>query len=83
MTKIISYFMSPASPYTYMGGTRLASIAAESGAEVAIKPIDTGRVMSLTGGLPVAKRHPTRLAYRLVELARWRDHLGLAMNIEE
>jgi 2-hydroxychromene-2-carboxylate isomerase len=82
LAKAVAYYMSPASPYTYMGGPRLLAIAAETGAEVTIKPIDTGRVMALTGGLPVAKRHPTRLAYRLVELARWRDRLDLPMNIE-
>ncbi len=28
------------------------------------------------------KRAPQRQAYRLVELARWRDHLGLPLNLK-
>ena len=82
MVKEILYFMSPSSPYCYMGGPRLAALAARAGARVSIKPIDASVSFPATGGLPVAKRHPSRLAYRLVELARWRDHWGLAMNIE-
>ncbi|MDP6705126.1 MAG: 2-hydroxychromene-2-carboxylate isomerase [Alphaproteobacteria bacterium] len=82
MTKIVTYYLSPASPYCYLGGQRIAQIAAAADTEVAVKPIDTGRVFAATGGLPLPKRHPARRAYRLVELARWRDQLGLAMHIE-
>ena len=35
----------------------------------------------VSGGLPLAKRAPQRQAYRLVELARWRDHLGIPLNL--
>ncbi len=82
MSKTVTYYLSPASPYCYLGGQRIAQIAAAADTEVAVKSIDTGRVFAATGGLPLPKRHPARRAYRLVELARWRDHLGLAMHIE-
>ena len=82
MSKTIIYYMSAASPYCYLGGPRLVEIAAGASAGLVIKPIDTSKSFPATGGLPVKKRHPSRLAYRLVELARWRDHFGLPMNIE-
>ncbi len=83
MSRVLVYYLSPSSPYCYLGGGRLAGIVAETGADLDLKAIDMSRVLPATGGLPVGKRHPARLAYRLVELARWRDHLGLAeMRIE-
>lgn len=82
MSKTVDYYVSLASPYTYMGGTRLPDIAARTGATFVVKPIKAGPLFAATGGLPLPKRHPARRAYRLVELQRWRDHWGLAMNIE-
>jgi carboxymethylenebutenolidase len=32
--------------------------------------------------LPLPKRSPQRQAYRLQELARWRDHLGIPIHIQ-
>jgi 2-hydroxychromene-2-carboxylate isomerase len=43
--------------------------------------VDYGVIFPQSGGLPLAKRAPQRQAYRLVELARWRDFLGLPLNI--
>lgn len=82
MSKRVVYYMSPASPYCYLGAPRLREIAERTGAGLAIKPIDTRRTLPAGGGLPVKQRAPSRQAYRLVELARWRDHLGVPMNIE-
>lgn len=82
MSKTVDYYISLASPYTYMGGKRLAALIAATGATFVVKPVKGGELLPATGGLPVAKRHPARLAYRLVELARWRDHWSLPMNIQ-
>ncbi len=82
MSKTVRVFMTPASPWTYIGGKRLPALAAETGARFEILPVDAGQVFASSGGLPLPKRHPARQAYRLVELARWRDHYGLAMNIQ-
>ena len=79
---IIDYYFSPMSPWTYLGHARFREIARRHGASIAPKPVDYGRIFPLSGGLPVAKRPAQRQAYRLVELARWRDHLGVAMNIQ-
>jgi 2-hydroxychromene-2-carboxylate isomerase len=43
--------------------------------------VDFGRVFPQSGGLPLAKRAPQRQAYRLVELERWRTHLGLPLTL--
>ena len=82
MAKIIDYYFSPMSPWTYLGHARFTEIAHRHGAKVAPKPVDYGRIFPLSGGLPVAKRPPQRQAYRLVELERWRKHLGVPMNIQ-
>lgn len=66
----IEYFFSVLSPFTYLAGTRLEALAARRDAAVAYRPMDVMRVFEATGGLPVAKRHPARLAYRAQELRR-------------
>lgn len=82
MAKSIDYFFTPVSPYAYMGSRRFAAMAERAGAEIAVRPVDYGQIFPKTGGLPLPKRAPARQAYRLVELRRWRDFLGLPMNIE-
>ena len=80
MSKTITYFMSPQSPWTYLGHERLVALAHAKGAQVDIKPVDLGRIFSVSGGLPLSKRAPQRQAYRLLELARTASHLGLPLN---
>ena len=80
--KTIDYYMSPASPWTYLGHARFATIAGKHGAAVNVKPVDFGVIFPQSGGLPLAKRAPQRQAYRLAELKRWRDHLGVPLVIQ-
>lgn len=82
MGKTITYFLTPVSPWAYLGHARLAAMARASDAQVDIKPFDLGRVFSVSGGLPLSKRAPQRQAYRLAELARWSAHLGLPLNAQ-
>jgi 2-hydroxychromene-2-carboxylate isomerase len=82
MPKTIDYFTTPLSPWTYLGHDRFVAIAARHGASVRVLPMDLGKVFPVSGGLPLAKRAPQRQAYRLVELARWRDYLGLPLNLQ-
>jgi 2-hydroxychromene-2-carboxylate isomerase len=82
VAKTIDYYFSPVSPWTYLGHERFREIARKHGATIAVKPVDYGRIFPLSGGLPVAKRPPQRQAYRLVELERWRKHLGVPMNVQ-
>ena len=82
MSKVIDYFFTPASPWSYFGHERLRALAAQHGATVNVKPVDLGKVFPVSGGLPLPKRAPQRQAYRLFELARWRDFLGVPINIQ-
>jgi carboxymethylenebutenolidase len=81
MAKLVDYYFSPMSPWTYLGHARFEQIARKAGADVSVKPVDFGRIFSVSGGLPLAKRAPQRQAYRLVELQRWRDYLRVPLNL--
>jgi len=80
--KVIDYYFSPVSPWTYLGHQRFAEIAAHAGGVVNAKPVDYGVIFPVSGGLPLGKRAPQRQAYRLAELARWRDLLKLPLTIQ-
>ena len=82
MGKSITYFLTPQSPWTYLGHARLVALAKEQGAAIDIRPFDLGRVFSVSGGLPLSKRAPQRQSYRLLEMARWAEHLQLPMNVQ-
>src|SRR5213076_1147433 len=82
MSKHVDYYVSLNSPWTYLGSKRFEAIAARHGADVTIWPVDFGSVFSVSGGLPLPKRAPQRQAYRMMELKRWRDHLGVKITLE-
>jgi len=82
MAKHIDYYVSLNSPWTYLGSKRLEAIAARHGASVTIWPVDFGAVFAVSGGLPLPKRSPQRQAYRMMELKRWRDHLGVPLTLQ-
>ena len=82
MTTTIDYYLAPQSPWTYLGHARFTALAKAARAKVNLLPSDLGRVFPVSGGLPLAKRAPQRQAYRLVELRRFADHLGLPMNLQ-
>jgi len=82
MPKIVDYYFSPMSPWTYLGHLRFAGMLARFGAQVNVKPVDYSRIFPVSGGLPVKQRAPQRQAYRMIELRRWREHLGLPLNLE-
>ena len=82
MLETIDYYFTPQSPWTYLGHARFVATANAAQATVRIFPVDYGRVFAASGGLPLGKRAPQRQAYRLMELARWRDFSGLPMNIQ-
>lgn len=82
MPTSIDYYLAPQSPWTYLGHQRLVQMAAAAGATVRVLPADFGKIFAASGGLPLGQRAPQRQAYRLVELARWRDHLGLPLHVK-
>jgi len=81
MDKLIDYYMTPISPYVYLGHERFVAIARRHGATIAIKPINLGLVFPVSGGVPLSKRAPQRQAYRLVELTRWSRYLQVPLNL--
>jgi carboxymethylenebutenolidase len=77
----VEYYLSLNSPWSYLGHDRFMEMASRAGATVTLIPVDFSVIFPKTGGLPVPKRSPQRQAYRLQELARWRDHLGIPLNL--
>ena len=82
MPATVDYYFAPQSPWTYLGHTRFSALVQASGARVRLLPVDLGAVFAVSGGLPLGKRPPQRQAYRLVELRRYSDHLGLPMVVQ-
>jgi 2-hydroxychromene-2-carboxylate isomerase len=82
MAKTVDYFFTPVSPWTYLGGARLDAMVRRHGATLRYKPCDYGKVFPVSGGLPVGQRPKQRQAYRLTELERWRDFLGIKLTIQ-
>lgn len=77
----IDYYASLNSPWTHLGAARIEAMAAKHGAALRIWPVDFGTIFAASGGLPLPQRSPQRQAYRLQELARWRDALGIPITI--
>jgi 2-hydroxychromene-2-carboxylate isomerase len=82
LSRSVDYYLALNSPWTYLGHQRFSDMLAATGNQARVLPMDLGRIFPLSGGLPLAKRAPQRQAYRLVELARFRDHLGLPLNLQ-
>ncbi|MES3023826.1 MAG: 2-hydroxychromene-2-carboxylate isomerase [Pseudomonadota bacterium] len=82
MSKTIEYFFTPNSPWAYLGHARLVEIAQRHGAHIEPRPIALGKVLSVSGGLPLSERAPQRQAYRLQELARWAKYLAIPLNVQ-
>jgi 2-hydroxychromene-2-carboxylate isomerase len=78
----IDYYFAPQSPWTYLGHARFAAMASQATATVRVLPVDLGRVFPVSGGLPLPKRAPQRQSYRLLELKRFSEYLGMPMNVQ-
>ncbi|MHA4868238.1 DsbA family protein [Duganella sp. PWIR1] len=82
MSQVCQYFFSAQSPWAYLGHERLVAMARKHGVQIELKPCDLSNVFGVSGGLPLAKRAPQRQAYRLVELARWSEFLGIPLKTQ-
>ena len=82
MSKYVDYYLTPVSPYVYLGHERFVALARKHGATIAVKPINLGEVFPVSGGLPLSKRAPQRQAYRLTELRRWSHWLQIPLNLQ-
>lgn len=82
MSVTIDYYFSTSSPWAYLGSGRFVETARKIGASVNVYPVDFGAIFAQSGGLPLPKRAPQRQAYRMMELKRWRDYLGIPIVLE-
>jgi carboxymethylenebutenolidase len=78
----IDYYASLNSPWTHLGAARIEAMAVRHGATLRIWPVDFGAIFAGSGGLPLPQRSPQRRAYRMMELRRWREHLGIPIVLE-
>ena len=79
--KVIDYYFSVLSDWAYFGGERLERLARRYGAKINHMPIRLAAVYAGTGGILLQKRSKQRQDYRVVELRRWHDVLGMPINI--
>src|SRR5215472_12712307 len=81
MGRIIEYYFSMHSPWAYIGHVPFRELVHRFSLNVTYKPISLPKVFAETGGLPVTKRHPARLRYRMIELQRWREKRRLNLKL--
>ncbi|MBA96357.1 DsbA family protein [Sulfitobacter sp.] len=78
----IDCFFTTLSPYAYLAGDRLETVAAKHGATVTYKPFDLITAFGRTGGQAPKDRHPSRQEYRAIELTRQSKKLGMPFNLK-
>ncbi|MBS9476692.1 2-hydroxychromene-2-carboxylate isomerase [Ancylobacter radicis] len=81
MSRSVDYYFSVQSPWAFIGFPTFLAAAGRHGARINYKPVLLGELFAETGGMPLAKRHPVRQRYRLVELKRWREARGLDFHL--
>ena len=80
--KHIDYYLSLASPWSYLGHERLLNIAEKHQASISIYPVDLSIILPATGGIPLPKRSQQRKDYRMQELTRWREFLEVPLTLQ-
>ena len=76
------YFYSHISPWTFLGHQRFFDIAIKYDIKINYIPVTLSKIFPVSGGQPLKNRAPQRQTYRLWELKRWPDYLGLKINVE-
>lgn len=79
--KTIDYYFSLMSPWAFLGHAPFVALAKQHSLTINYRPVFLGEVFAATGGLMLAQRPVSRQNYRLMELQRWRDKRGVALNI--
>jgi carboxymethylenebutenolidase len=78
----VDCYASLNSPWAYLGSHRIEAICGKHGATLKLWAVDFSLIFPNSGALPLPKRAPQRQAYRLMELARWRDFLGVPLTLQ-
>lgn len=82
MRHAVDYYFAPHSPWTYLGHARFTQMTLDAGSSVRVRPMDLAQIFPISGGLPLLKRAPQRQAYRLLELQRFSQALGLPLIVQ-
>ncbi|MCJ9751323.1 2-hydroxychromene-2-carboxylate isomerase [Neorhizobium sp. BETTINA12A] len=75
----LQIFYGISSPWAYFGAQKAIAVAGDNGAHVRLRPI---RIIEANGGIPLRRRPDARQLYHEVELRRWREYLGIPLNLK-
>jgi len=75
----LQIFYGISSPWAYFGAERAYAIADRNGARLMLRPI---RIIETNGGIPLRSRPDARQRYHEIELRRWREYLGIPLELE-
>ena len=78
----IDYYFWHMSDWAYFGHPRLEQIADRQGVSIDYMPVDLPHVYTRTGGILLPLRAKERQDYRFFELKRFREQLGIPLNLE-
>jgi 2-hydroxychromene-2-carboxylate isomerase len=81
LDKVVDYYLSVASPWTYLGSARFIDMVRRHGVTVNVMPVELSRIFASSGGLLYENRAPQRRAYRQLELARWSRKLNVPLTL--
>jgi 2-hydroxychromene-2-carboxylate isomerase len=79
---VIVYYFWTISDWAYFGGERLEALSQQYGVPIDYRPVDLPKIYARTGGILLGLRSKQRQDYRIAELKRWRERLGIPLNIE-
>lgn len=80
--KTVECFYVLSSPWAYFGGPRLQDIIRRNRTRLVLRPYEWLVVTEATGGISLRTRPQPRQDYHATELARWRDYLGMPLNLK-
>ena len=82
MTGTIIHYHFSLSPWAYLGLSRLEAMAHQHGAQIIQKPVNMVETFKRTNGTLFKDRGAARIAYRNLELKRWKDFLSSPIKPE-
>jgi 2-hydroxychromene-2-carboxylate isomerase len=81
MSDAIDYYFWINSDWAYFGNPRLKALADKYKLKINYYPVDLASVYARTGGIKLQLRSVERKNYRLLEMERFRDLLGMPINL--
>lgn len=81
-SRTVIHYFSIHSPWAFLGYAPFVEVARRHGVTIEHRPVLLPELFAQTGGLPLARRHPARQRYRMVELKRWREKRGVEFHLQ-